>query len=59
MINKALRSPNTNLVADPHVIMKSTALLQDFQQTTGAQVKPVNLNELFDYSFFDAVRKSG
>jgi NitT/TauT family transport system substrate-binding protein len=59
VINKALRSPNTNLVADPHVIMESTALLQNFQQTTGAQVKPVNLNELFDYSFFDAVPKAG
>ena len=59
VINKALRSPNTNLVADPHVIMESTAVLQDFQQATGAQVKPVNLNELFDYSFFDAVRKDG
>jgi NitT/TauT family transport system substrate-binding protein len=59
VINKALKSPNTNLVADPHIIMESTALLQDFQQATGAQVKPVNLNELFDYSFFDAVRKAG
>jgi NitT/TauT family transport system substrate-binding protein len=59
VISKALRSPNTNLVADPHAIVASTALLQDFQQTTGAQVKPVNLNELFDHSFFDAVRKAG
>jgi NitT/TauT family transport system substrate-binding protein len=59
VINKALRSPYTNLVADPHAIMESTALLQDFQQTTGAQVKPVNLNELFDHSFYDAVRKAG
>jgi len=59
VIDKALRSPNTNLVSDPHIIMESTALLQDFQQTTGAQVKPVNLNELFDYSFFDAVQKAG
>jgi len=59
VINKALKSPNTNLVADPYVIMESTALLQNFQQTTGAQVKPVNLNELFDFSFFDAVPKAG
>jgi NitT/TauT family transport system substrate-binding protein len=39
--------------------MESMALLQDFQQTTGAQVKPVDLNELFDHSFYDAVRKAG
>ena len=59
VIAKALRSPNTNLVANPHEIMESTALLQDFQQTTGAQIKPVDLNQLFDHSFFDAVRKAG
>jgi NitT/TauT family transport system substrate-binding protein len=59
VIAKALRSPNTNLVANPHEIMESTALLQDFQQTTGAQIKPVDLNQLFDHSFFDALPKAG
>jgi NitT/TauT family transport system substrate-binding protein len=48
VIAKALRSPNTNLVANPHEIMESTALLQDFQQTTGAQIKPVDLNAQFE-----------
>ncbi|UEM19060.1 ABC transporter substrate-binding protein [Skermanella mucosa] len=59
IIDKALRSPSTNLVADPHVIREATAVLQDFQQTLGTQVKPVNLDDLFDYSFYDAVPKAG
>jgi NitT/TauT family transport system substrate-binding protein len=59
VIKKALQSPNTNLVADPHTIVESTRLLQDFQQSLGVQITPVNLDELFDHSFFDAVQKAG
>jgi NitT/TauT family transport system substrate-binding protein len=55
IIAKALRSPSTNLVADPHIIVESTRLLQDFQQSLGVQIKPVNLDELFDHSFYNAV----
>ena len=58
VIARALRSPSTNLVADPHIIVESTRLLQDFQQSLGVQIKPVNLDELFDHSFYDAVARA-
>ncbi|MEJ0068901.1 MAG: ABC transporter substrate-binding protein [Pseudomonadota bacterium] len=52
-IRKALVSDATQLIADPHSIVASTYLLQDFEQRLGSPAAAVNIDALFDFSFYD------
>lgn len=54
VMRKALTSDATRLIADPRLIVESTRLLQDFQQRIGSQPALVDIDALFDFSFFDA-----
>jgi NitT/TauT family transport system substrate-binding protein len=54
LMRKALTSGSTTLVADPRAIVESTRRLQAFQQRIGSQAKPIDVDALFDFSFYDA-----
>lgn len=53
----ALSSPYNPITDDPNLIVASTDALQDFQVQIGAQAKKVPNGELFDLSFYNALRK--
>jgi NitT/TauT family transport system substrate-binding protein len=53
VIRKALGSEATRLIADPRAIVEATRLLQSFQQRLGAQTALVDVDALFDFSFYD------
>lgn len=53
-IEKALRSPSTSYMADPRAIVEPTRRMHDFQLETGSLAAPVDLDELFDTSFYEA-----
>ncbi len=55
VVRKALTSDATNLIADPHVIVEPTRVLQAFQRNLGTQSAPIDVDALFDFSFYDAV----
>ncbi len=55
VMRKALTSDATQLIADPHSILATTGILQDFQVKIGSQPSKVELADLFDFSFFDAL----
>lgn len=52
-IEAALRSPSTNYMADPREIREPTQRMHDFQLETGSLAAPVDLDELFDTSFYE------
>lgn len=52
-IEAALRSPSTNYVADPRAIREPTQRMHDFQLETGSLAAPVDLDVLFDTSFYE------
>ena len=52
-IEAALSSPSTNYMADPRAIREPTQRMHDFQLETGSLAAPVNLDELFDTSFYE------
>jgi NitT/TauT family transport system substrate-binding protein len=54
IVRKALTSDATQLIADPRQIVEPTRLLQGFQQRLGAQAAPIDVDALFDFSFYDA-----
>ena len=54
VIGKALGSEATRLIADPRAIVEATRLLQSYQQRLGEQTAPVDVDALFDFSFYDA-----
>ncbi|CAK0742049.1 hypothetical protein WCLP8_1280016 [uncultured Gammaproteobacteria bacterium] len=51
---KALVSPACKFVADPGRIRQATAVMQAFQLKLGVLEKPVDLDAMFDDSFFRA-----
>jgi NitT/TauT family transport system substrate-binding protein len=55
VIRAALMSGASNFVADPHGIVESTRKMQAFQQSLGQLADPVDIDTLFDFSFYDAV----
>jgi NitT/TauT family transport system substrate-binding protein len=52
-IEAALRSPSTNYMADPREIRDPTQQMHDFQLETGSLAAPVDLDELFNTSFYE------
>lgn len=52
-IEAALRSPSTNYMADPREIREPTRRMHDFQLETGSLAAPVDLDALFDTSFYE------
>ena len=52
----ALSSPYNPITDDPNLIVSSTDALQDFQLQIGAQAKKVPTAELFDLSFYNALK---
>lgn len=52
-IEAALRSPSTNYMADPREIIEPTRRMHDFQLETGSLASPVDLDALFDTSFYE------
>jgi NitT/TauT family transport system substrate-binding protein len=57
-IRRALTSPSSQFAADPHDIVESTRIMQDFQISMGVLKKPVPMEQLFDFSLWSGV-KSG
>lgn len=53
LLSQSLRSPSAAFVADPHEVAGSTRRLYDYQQELGVMRKPLDLDRLFDYRFFD------
>lgn len=54
VIRRALTSEATQLIADPHAIVASTRLLQEYEQHLGSPAAQVDVDAMFDFSFFDA-----
>jgi len=54
---KALASPTSNFVADPHEIIAPTKIMHDFSAQIGTLKKPVPLDQLFDLSFYKEAAK--
>ena len=57
VVRKALTSDANHLIADPRRIVEPTRVLQGFQQRLGAQAAPIDVDALFDFSFYDTVIK--
>jgi NitT/TauT family transport system substrate-binding protein len=57
IILKALTSDATRLIADPREIVAATHLLQDFDQRLGSPVSVVDVDAMFDFSFYDAAMR--
>jgi NitT/TauT family transport system substrate-binding protein len=55
LMRAALTSDRTQLIADPHAIVESTGILQTFQQRIGTQPAVVDIDQFFDFSFYDKV----
>ncbi len=52
VMRRALTSEATNLIADPALIVEATRKLQDYQQRLGAQPASIDIDALFDFSFY-------
>jgi NitT/TauT family transport system substrate-binding protein len=57
IILKALTSDATRLIADPRSIVAATHLLQEFDQRLGSPAAHVDVDALFDFSFYDAAMR--
>ncbi|WP_247887128.1 ABC transporter substrate-binding protein [Azospirillum sp. SYSU D00513] len=57
LLREALTSGATTFTEDPRAIMEPTRSMQAFQQTLGQLANPVEVDSLFDLSFYDAVTK--
>jgi NitT/TauT family transport system substrate-binding protein len=57
IIQKALTSDATRLIANPRLIVPATHLLQAFEQRLGSPAAAVDIDALFDYSFYDAAMR--
>jgi len=53
-VERALASPAANYLADPHAIREGTRRMHDFQLAQGSLKRSVDLDALFDTSFYDA-----
>lgn len=56
VMRAALTSGATNFVDDPRRIVESTKRMQAFQQSLGQITDPVDIDALFDHSFYDAAK---
>ena len=54
---KALTSPAMHPIANPHAILAATRKLEAFQASLGTLAKRVDVDSLFDTSFYDAAKK--
>ncbi len=54
-VETALASPSSNYIADPHAILDATRVMATFQAELGTLKKAVDVDALFDTSFYDAV----
>jgi len=54
LLLRALTSPAMSPVADPHAILDATRKLEAFQADLGGLAKRVDVDALFDTSFYDA-----
>jgi NitT/TauT family transport system substrate-binding protein len=54
-VETALASPSSNHIADPHAILDATRVMANFQAELGTLKKAVDVDVLFDTSFYDAV----
>lgn len=52
-IEAALRSPSVNYLADPRQIIGPTQQMHDFQLQTGSLASPVDLDALFNSTFYE------
>lgn len=55
IVRAALDNTAKSFVADPHYIIGGTRVMHDFQAEIGTLKKPVNLDELFETRFYDAI----
>lgn len=53
MVEKAITSPYSKFVADPHRIQAATQVMQDFQREIGVVSNSVPLDQLFDTQYYD------
>ncbi len=58
LLAKALASPSTVFTADPARIIKATGTMNAFQVRQGLTARKVNLKQLFDTHFYEAVNHS-
>lgn len=58
LVERAITSPYSKYVSDPHSIVQSTRVMHDFQAEIGALKKPVPLEVLFDTSYYDVDTKA-
>lgn len=56
VMRAALTSGATNFVDDPRRIVESTKRMQAFQQSLGQITDPVDIDALFDHSFYDMAK---
>ncbi len=54
---KALESPATNWVVNPHKIVAATKTLNEFDEKAGTTARVLKPAELFNFTFYDAVVK--
>lgn len=54
LVERAMTSPYSKFVSNPHQIVDATKAMHDFQIEIGVLRKPVPLADLFDTSFYDA-----
>jgi len=55
---RAISSPSSKFIADPHAVVEPTERMQAFQKEQGTLGSTVPVAEVFDFSFYDAaVRK--
>lgn len=57
MAKEVLDSPYMRWTANPHKIIEGTQAYNNFQVKMGRFKKPLKMNQLFDFSFYDAVVK--
>lgn len=53
---RAMGSPSSNFVADPHAIAGAVEKMQAFQKEEGLVNVTVPMSEMFNYSFYDAAQ---
>lgn len=54
LVERAITSPYSKFISNPHQIVDATKTMHDFQMEIGILRKPVPLADLFDTSFYDA-----
>lgn len=57
VVEQAIRNSNKRFVADPNYILDGTRVMHDFQAEIGTLKVPVDIDELFDLQFYDALAK--